>query len=90
MKKGFIYILRSLKNNRLYIGSTNDMDRRIHQHEIGNVKTTRNLMPLKLQLFQECDNIRVARKFEQRLKKLKRKDYIEKIIKDGVIKMRLP
>ncbi|MDP2938965.1 MAG: GIY-YIG nuclease family protein [Candidatus Omnitrophota bacterium] len=87
MKKGFVYILRGLKNNKLYIGSTTEINRRVNQHEIGSVKATRPLRPIKLEFFQEYDNINLARKIEHKLKKFKRKDFLEKIIKDGFIKM---
>jgi len=40
-----------------------------------------------LVLSQEYATLLEARKIENRLKKLKRKDYIEKIIIDGYIKM---
>jgi hypothetical protein len=30
--KGYIYILQSLKNQRFYIGSTNDLERRVVEH----------------------------------------------------------
>ncbi len=41
----------------------------------------------KIVLVQEYDSIEVAIKIERKLKKLKRKDYIEKIVKDGYIKV---
>jgi len=87
MKNGFVYILRSLKNGTFYIGSTTDINRRLHQHKIGSTKATRYLLPLKLELSQRYNNIDRARSIERKLKKLKRKDYIEKIIKDRVIIM---
>jgi len=37
---------------------------------------------------QQYPTIEEARKIEQRLKKLKRKDYITKIINDGYIKIK--
>ena len=37
---------------------------------------------------QEYKELRQARKIERKIKELKRKDYIEKIIDDGYIKMR--
>jgi putative endonuclease len=86
MKKCFVYILR-LKNNRFYIGSTTDINGRLRRHEIGSVKATEYLRPIKLEFFQEYNNINLARKIEHRLKRFKRKDFIEKIIKDGLIKM---
>jgi putative endonuclease len=30
-----VYILRSIKNNKLYIGHTNNLDRRIEDHNAG-------------------------------------------------------
>jgi predicted GIY-YIG superfamily endonuclease len=42
----------------------------------------------KMILCQEFESIELAKKIELRLKKLKRKDYIEKIVKDGYIKMK--
>ncbi len=86
-EKGFVYILKSLKNDRFYIGSTTDIRRRIFQHEKGDVKATRNLQPSKLEFFQEYPDIKLARKIEFRLKQLKRRDFLEKIIRDGIIKM---
>ncbi len=78
MNKGFVYILR-LKNNKFYT--------RLHQHKLGNVKATQYLRPVKIEFFQEYDSIDLARKIGHRLKRFKRKDFIEKIIKDGLIRM---
>ncbi len=89
MKDNSVYILRSLKNDTFYIGSTIDIKRRICQHETGKVKATRYILPVKLELSQKYDSISNARRIERRLKSLKRKDYIEIIIKDKIIKMGL-
>jgi putative endonuclease len=86
MKKGFVYILKSLKNDKYYIGSTTDIRKRLRQHESGNVKATRNIQPIKLEFFQEYDSFGLARKIEYRLKSFKRKDFIEKILQDKIIK----
>jgi predicted GIY-YIG superfamily endonuclease len=42
---------------------------------------------LELVFYQEYKTLRDARRIERKLKELKRRDYIEKIIKDGYIKM---
>jgi putative endonuclease len=86
-KKGFIYILKSLKNSRYYIGSTINVDVRFKQHNQGNVKATKNIRPLEIVFYQSYCNIETARKMEMKLKSFKRKDFIEKIIKDGYIKI---
>jgi len=43
----YVYLLQ-LKNNKIYTGFTTDLKDRVRQHQIGKVKSTRNLRPLKL------------------------------------------
>ena len=84
---GFLYILKD-NNGKFYIGSTDDLKRRLKQHYLGHTQTTRNMKNPTLVFSQKFSSLQEARKIEARIKKLKRKDYIEKIIKDGYIKMR--
>ena len=84
---GFVYILKD-KNEKFYVGSTNDLERRMRQHRAGHTQTTRNMKISVLVFSQKFDSLEQARKIETRIKKLKRKDYIEKIIKDGYIKIK--
>ncbi len=84
----WVYIVESLPTRKYYIGCTDNYERRIHEHETGKVRSTKYLRPLKLCLVQKYDTLQKARKVEFKLKNLKRKDYIEKIIKDGFIRMR--
>ena len=84
----YIYILKT-SSGRYYIGSTTDLDRRIEQHKSKkHTHSTKRLGDLELIFKQEYPDLKTARKIESRLKKLKRRDYIEKIIKDGRITMR--
>jgi putative endonuclease len=85
--KGYVYILKTSSNNRFYIGSTDDLDRRFKQHNSGHTHSTKRMGELNLVFSQIFDTLEEARKVELKLKRLKRKDYIEKIIKDGCIKM---
>ena len=41
-----VYVLRSLRDGKLYIGLTNDLDRRIHEHNDGKVAATKGRRPL--------------------------------------------
>jgi len=84
--KGYIYILKD-DHGRFYVGSTSNLERRMSQHRYGGAKTTRGMVNPKLVLSQEFCSMMLARKVERRIKKLKRKDYIEKMVSDGYIKM---
>ena len=86
MRQPTLYILLSLKDKRTYVGYTNNLEKRINEHDSGKVKATKYIQPTKLEFFQEYDNVNLARKVERRLKRFKRRDFIEKIIKDGMIK----
>lgn len=85
--KGYVYILENT-DRKFYIGSTDDVERRLKQHNSGHTHTTKRMGKLKLVFSQIFDTLEQARKIEFRLKALKRKDYIEKVIKDGYIKIR--
>ena len=83
----YVYILESLRDERYYIGSTVDFDKRIIHHRKGFTPSTKRFGSVKLVFKQEYNSLKDARVIEKRLKKLKRKDYLKKIINDGVIKM---
>ena len=82
-----VYILKDA-NGKLYVGSTDNIQRRIKQHKYGHTQTSRNMINPKLVLFQEYYSIKIERKIEKKIKSLKRKDYIEKMINDGYIKLK--
>lgn len=84
---GIVYILRSLANNRYYIGSTNDLRRRLKEHQIGRSKYMSRILPFELVFTQDFADIKQARQIEYKLKKLKSRVIIEKIISDGIIKL---
>ncbi len=52
----YTYVLKSFKDNKLYIGYTNDLRNRIKEHESGLVKSTKNRRPLKLIYYEACLN----------------------------------
>ena len=83
----WVYILQSLSNNRYYIGSTDNLDRRIQEHNRGKSKATKGIRPLKLVFSQKFPSLQQARKVEHQLKRLKSRVIIEKIIKEGIIRI---
>lgn len=47
-EKHYVYVVRSKKDNRLYIGKTDNLKRRLQQHARGEVIATRHRRPIKL------------------------------------------
>ena len=83
---GYVYILKS-DIGKYYIGSTKNPAVRFYQYRNGHTQTTRNMKAFKGVLLQEYENIKKAQKIENRIKKLKRRDYIDRMVKDGFIKI---
>lgn len=85
--KGIVYILKSKVTNKYYVGSTSNLERRIKDHNFGNTPSTKSMRPWILCFSQEFESLEIARRIERRLKSLKRRDYLSKIIADGVVKL---
>ena len=80
-----VYILESLRDHRYYIGSTNNLTARPKHHFGKFTPSTKRFGTIKLVFSQYFPTLKEARSIER---KLKRKDYISNIIRDGFIKMR--
>ncbi len=50
----YVYILKSVKDDNLYIGYTNNLKRRIEEHKKGMSFATKFRLPLKLIYFEGC------------------------------------
>ncbi|MGD8306005.1 MAG: GIY-YIG nuclease family protein [Ignavibacteria bacterium] len=64
----YVYILKSLAKNFLYVGSTNNIERRLKEHNSGEVKSTKPYLPLKLAAYIAVENEMKARKLEKYFK----------------------
>ena len=66
----YVYILKSLRfADELYIGSTHNLKRRVHEHNAGDVRSTRRYMPWRLIYYEAFCNESAARQRESHLKK---------------------
>jgi len=84
--KHFVYILKSIRFKRYYIGYTVDVERRVVEHNIGNTKSTRPFKPWKLIYYEEYNNKSEAYKREWHLKHPKGyKEKLEIINKFGEV-----
>lgn len=64
----YVYILKSLKDNNLYIGSTNNLSRRLKEHNEGKCFSTKNRTPLEIIYYEAYKVESDARKRERNLK----------------------
>ena len=47
----YVYILRSVTDNNLYVGSTNNIRRRLSEHNFGKVDSTKSRTPFILEAY---------------------------------------
>lgn len=48
----FVYVLMSSKDGRLYKGQTNNLEKRIVEHNTGKTKSTKGYLPWELVYFE--------------------------------------
>lgn len=61
----YTYVLRSKKDNKLYIGFTNDLKKRIVKHSKVQVLLTKDRRPLSFVYYESCLNKEKAIKREK-------------------------
>jgi putative endonuclease len=64
----YVYILRSTKDGNIYVGSTNDLKRRMKQHENGECISTSKRLPLTLESYVAVASEEKARSLERYFK----------------------
>lgn len=69
--KYYLYILRSLKDNKLYTGITGNIEKRLRQHNFGKTPSTKSRKPFILIYSEEFDSRIEAREREKYLKSYK-------------------
>ena len=57
----YIYILQSQKDKQFYTGYTNDLKKRLHEHNSGKVFSTKNRLPFSLVYYEACLNQKALR-----------------------------
>ena len=63
----FVYLLK-LSNNKIYTGSTPDINNRVKEHNQGFCESTKNFRPIELIWYCAFNNRLSARRFEAYLK----------------------
>lgn len=77
----YVYILKSESTGRYYKGSTNDLHRRMGEHQRGKDHATKSGGPWKLVHVEQYQTRKEAAHREKYLKSLKSREAIQKIIR---------
>jgi len=73
----FVYMLKSLKDEKFYTGHTSDLKKRLKQHNSGMVRSTKARRPFEIVYWESCGTRRDAMKRERQLKSFRRDVKIE-------------
>ncbi|MGB5895864.1 MAG: GIY-YIG nuclease family protein [Ignavibacteriaceae bacterium] len=77
----YTYVLKSIKDNKFYIGFTKDLKLRFEHHKKGLVESTKDRRPLKLIYYEACLDKNDARKREKYLKSYHGKMFLKRRLK---------
>ncbi|MDI6641980.1 MAG: GIY-YIG nuclease family protein [Elusimicrobiota bacterium] len=67
----YVYLLKSQKDGKLYLGLTSDLRRRIKKHNNGLTKSTKNRRPFTLIYYEAYSAFEDAKLRESKLKQFK-------------------
>lgn len=78
-----VYVLKSKKSGKYYVGMSQDVDQRLKQHNSGKSKFTSGHIPWDLIYSEVCDTALQARMREKYLKSAAGKRFISKLLSAG-------
>ncbi|HED37184.1 MAG TPA: GIY-YIG nuclease family protein [Ignavibacteria bacterium] len=72
----FVYVLKSQQDGKRYIGLTNNLEKRLRQHNSGKVKSTKNRRPFSLVYYEEFEDRSEAAQREKFFKTGKGREFL--------------
>jgi putative endonuclease len=79
----YVYAIQSLKDGRIYVGLTQNIDKRILQHNKGATFSTKPFKPWKLIYSEVLPDRICARKREKYLKSGVGKEFLKSIVREN-------
>jgi putative endonuclease len=76
----YVYAIRSASRNYIYVGLTDDLERRLHQHNSGLNRTTRPYAPFTLIWSESFPTRQQARQREKYLKSGVGKEFLKSLL----------
>jgi putative endonuclease len=84
----YVYVLLSLRDHKFYIGLTNDLRRRIKEHNAGKNISTKPRLPLKLFYYEAHLSKDDAERREQYFKTTKGKSALRQMLRKSLEEFR--
>ncbi len=76
----FVYILQSLKSGRRYTGYTNNLERRLAEHNAGRTRSLFKYRPLEIIYTEEYNTLNEARSRERQIKSYRSGEAFKKLL----------
>ena len=76
----YVYVLCSLKDQKLYTGISKNPDKRLVQHNLGMTKSTKGRRPFELIYFEKFESVIEARCREKFLKSGHGREFLKEMI----------
>lgn len=86
MKFYYVYILKSLKDNFIYTGFTENLKRRFKEHNNKEELSTKHYAPFDLIHYEAYRNEKDAKRREEYLKTTKGKTTLKTMLKEFLVK----
>ena len=80
----YVYVLKSLKDNHLYIDYSNNLQQRFDYHNKGYVKSTKSRRPFELIFYESYKSMSDAKRREKYLKTNKGKTTVQMMLRDSL------
>ena len=79
----YVYVLKSLSKDKGYVGMTNNLERRLQEHDSGQNSYTKRYVPWKMIYHEEYVSLEEARKREKYLKGTTGRRYLKKVFSES-------
>ncbi|MBI1754877.1 GIY-YIG nuclease family protein [Candidatus Azambacteria bacterium] len=77
----FVYIIKSFEGGRYYVGSCDNVEKRVEQHNKGRVRSTKAFVPWELLYTEKFKSRSESRNRERQLKSWKSREALERLMR---------
>ncbi len=81
--KYYVYILKSINHEKTYVGFTENIERRIKEHNQGKSKYTSKFKPWQIAYYEEVNELEEAIRLEKYYKRSAVRRKIKKLLSPG-------